>query len=207
VPPRGRKKKPNEIDRLRALAKKLGMGEDAIDRVIEEVPSTELGPEAAIRREIEAESVLFYIRTKGQGFSSKNCANPNCAQPFLHTYHAVDYCSDECRAWALAQAGIIWNFDRKTDSARWNCYNKGYVPKIIGAGATAALEESGNLHTKLPEPGVIEEFTEVELPRQTEATNIVGAPEGKGPVDEYEKQERIKEAARKMVEANEDEDY
>src|SRR5687768_15729746 len=123
MPPRGRRKKPNEIDRFKALAKKLGMGEDAVDRIMEEVPSTEFGEEAAIRREIEAESVLFYIRTKGQGFVSKNCSNPHCAQPFLHTYHAVDYCSDACRAWALAQVGIIWNFERKNDSARWNCYN------------------------------------------------------------------------------------
>lgn len=141
MPPR-RKKKANELDRMALLAKKLGMN---IDNLMEEVPLTEVGTEAIIRYEIEAESVLFYIETKGKGFEQKVCANPNCEGLFLHTYSAVRYCSDACRAWALAQVGIIWNFHRRPMSERWNAKGKGYIPKIIGVEATAALVEAGYL--------------------------------------------------------------
>lgn len=141
MPPRRRKKK-NELDRLALLAKKLGMN---IDNLMEEVPLTEVGIEAITRYKIEAESVLFYIETKGKGFEQKVCANPNCEGLFLHTYSAVRYCSDACRAWALAQVGIIWNFHRRPMSERWNAKGKGYIPKIIGVEATAALVEAGYL--------------------------------------------------------------
>lgn len=199
MPPRRKKSQKNELDRLSALSAKLGID---VDKLLEEVPLTEVGEGAVIRRQIEAESVLFYIETQGQDFISKNCNNPNCARPFLHTYRAVDYCSEDCRAWALAQVGIVWNFHRKTDSQRWNVNNKGYVPKIIGVEATAALVESGNIFTELPEEGVIEEPEEV--PMDPEYTYI-GEPPGKGPVDEYEKQERIADAVKQFVEEYADE--
>lgn len=141
MPPRKRKTtKKNELDRLTKLAEKLGMN---IDNVLEAVPLTEIGEEAQIRNEIEAESVLFYIETKGAGFQQKVCKNPNCGGLFLHTFSAVNYCSDDCRAWALAEVGIIWNFHRRSLSQRWNAKGKGYVPKIIGVEATAALVEAG----------------------------------------------------------------
>lgn len=203
MPPR-KKSQKNDIDRVSKLAAKLGMN---FDKLMEEVPLTEIGEEAAERYHIEAESVLFYIRTKGKGFISKSCANPNCSLPFLHTYHAVDYCSETCRAWALAQVGIIWNMHRKTDSARWNVYNKGYVPKVIGAGATAALVESGNIFTELPEPGEIPEQRE-ELQEDVEEEvdpdyTYIGTPPGKGPVDEYERKEQLKAAAQHLIESGE----
>lgn len=142
MPPRRKKSQKNDLDRLGKLASKLGIN---LDNLLEEVPLTEVGEEAQIRYEIEAESVLFYIETKGAGFQQKVCKNPNCQGLFLHTYSAVDYCSDSCRAWALAEVGIIWNFNRKSMSQRWNAKGKGYVPKIIGVEATAALVEAGHL--------------------------------------------------------------
>jgi hypothetical protein len=197
MPPRRKKSQKNDLDRLNALAGKLGIN---IDNLLEEVPLTEIGEDAVIRKEIEAESVLFYIKTQGKGFVSKNCANPTCGLPFLHTYHAVDYCSEACRAWALAQHGIIWNFHRKSDSARWNVNNKGHVPKIIGSAATEALKDSNNLFTELPEEGVVEEITEeVFDPEYT----YIGEPPGKGPVDEYEKQERLQAAAKSLIDSGE----
>jgi hypothetical protein len=190
------------LDRLNVLAGKLGIN---IDNLLEEVPLTEIGEEAVIRHQIEAESVLFYIRTQGKGFVSKNCAH--CGLPFLHTYHAVDYCSEPCRAWALAKVGIIWNFHRRSDSDRWNVYNKGYVPKIIGAGATAALVESGNSFTELPEQGVTTESTEEQEEQAIDPSMVIGSPPGNGPVDTYEREQRVKEAAAKLVESGEyDED-
>jgi len=141
MPPRRRKtNQKNELDRLSKLAAKLGMN---VDNLLEQVPLTEIGEEAQIRSQIEAESVLFYIETKGAGFEQKVCANPKCQGLFLHTFSAVNYCSDDCRAWALAEVGIIWNFHRKSLSQRWNAKGKGYVPKIIGVQATAALVEAG----------------------------------------------------------------
>jgi hypothetical protein len=201
---RRKKSHKNDLDRLNVLASKLGIN---VDKLLEEVPLTEFGEEAVIRHQIEAESVLFYIRTEGKGFTAKNCANKRCGLPFLHTYSAVDYCSEECRAWALAQYGIIWNFDRKSDSARWNVKNKGYVPKIIGAAATAALVESGNIFTELPESGVFEETTEnedeYEEEEKVDPSTIIGVPPGRGPVDTYERDQLIAEAARKLVESGE----
>lgn len=135
MPPR---KKKNELDRISKLAAKLGMN---IDNLMEEVPLTEVGEGAILRRELEAESVLFYVETKGKGFKEQLCAH--CGGLFLHTYVGVKYCSEECRAFVLAELGIIWNFHRRRDSDRWNCKGKGYVPKIIGVGATAALVEAG----------------------------------------------------------------
>lgn len=140
MPPRRKKTHKNDLDRLSKLTAKLGIN---LDNLLEQVPLTEIGEEAQIRHEIEAESVLFYIETKGAGFQQKVCKNPNCEGLFLHTYSAVDYCSDSCRAWALAEVGIIWNFHRRTLSERWNAKGKRYVPKIIGAEATAALVEAG----------------------------------------------------------------
>jgi hypothetical protein len=141
MPPRRRKNsQKNELDRISKLAATLGIN---VDNLLEQVPLTEIGEEAKIRHEIEAESVIFYIETKGAGFEQKVCKNPNCQGLFLHTYSAVDYCSDSCRAWVLAQHGIIWNFHRRSLSQRWNAKGKGYVPKIIGVEATAALVEAG----------------------------------------------------------------
>lgn len=204
MPPR-KKSQKNDLDRIAKLAAKTGID---LDKLLAEVPLTEIGEDAVTRHEIEAESVLFYIRTHGKDFISKNCANPNCGLPFLHTYRAVDYCSEACRAWALAQVGVIWNMHRKSDSARWNVYNKGYVPKIIGAGATAALVESGNIFTKLPEPGDIPEQRE-ELNEEVDEEEVdpdytyIGSPPGKGPVDEYERQEKLKAAAQHLIESGE----
>jgi hypothetical protein len=148
MPPRRRKRsQKNDLDRLGLLAGKLGID---VDKLLEEVPLTEVGQEAVIRHEIEAESVLFYIETKGKGFQQKACKR--CERPFLHTYTGVDYCSDECRAWALAQVGIIWNYHRRRDSERWNALGKGYVPKVIGAEATAALVDAGHNYNNIEIP-------------------------------------------------------
>lgn len=200
MPPRKRKSsQKNDLDRLGVLTAKLGID---LDKLLEEVPLTEIGEEAVLRKQIEAESVLFYIRTEGKGFIAKNCANKKCGLPFLHTYTAVDYCSEECRAWVLAEHGIIWNFHRKTDSLRWNVYDKGYVPKVIGPGATAALVESGNIHTELPEEGIQEELSE-EIEEAVDPSTIIGDPPGKAPVDNYERDQLIAEAAKKLVESGE----
>jgi hypothetical protein len=87
------------------------------------------------RVSLEAESVLYYVKVRGVGFSDKTCEE--CKQPFATTYGAVDYCSDLCRYKSLAKIGIAWNIYGKTDSERWD----GRIPKVIGPAAfKAALE-------------------------------------------------------------------
>ncbi|MFE1145185.1 hypothetical protein [Streptomyces rochei] len=138
MPPRRKKTQKNDLDRLGKLAATLGIN---IDNLLEEVPLTEIGQEAQIRHEIEAESVIFYIESKGSGFKDALCKY--CGGLFLHTFIGVSYCSDNCRAQKLSEYGIIWNFHKRPMSQRWNAKGKGYVPKIIGVEATAALVEAG----------------------------------------------------------------
>jgi hypothetical protein len=150
VPRMTKNKRKSEMDRFLKLAQKAGID---IDQLMAELPSTEIGSEAVERRSIEAESVLFYIQTRGKGFQEKVCKNSECRKLFLHTYEAVAYCSEQCRADALAEYGIGWNFERKSDAERWNVKGKGFVPKIIGSEATAALIESGNYFNETKSTG------------------------------------------------------
>lgn len=148
MPPRRKRKTQADIEmeRLKKLSATLGF---SVEDLLEAVPLTQIGTEAQVRFTIEAESVLFYIETKGKGFENKTCKH--CKGLFLHTYSAVAYCSDDCRAYALAENGIIWNFERKRDSDRWNAKGQGYVPKVIGVEATQALIDSGNFVGEIPE--------------------------------------------------------
>jgi len=185
MPPR-KKNKKNELDRMSLLASKLGIN---VDNLLEEVPLTEVGAEAVVRYEIEAESVLFYIETKGKGFQQKVCANPHCQGLFLHTYSAVKFCSDDCRAWALAEVGIIWNFHKRSMSQRWNAKGKGYVPKVIGVEATATLVEAG----------YVEIDEEKYVPEVPYDPNFKLSDHYEHPVDEQElieAEERVKELKR-----------
>lgn len=139
MPPRRKRSHKSDLDRLKKLSETLGID---VNQLLEEVPLTEIGEQATIRRQAEAESVLFYVNSRGKNFESKPCKY--CGKLFLHTYINIEYCSESCRAQALAELGIIWNYNRLTDSQRWNVNNTGLVPKIIGADATDALIESGN---------------------------------------------------------------
>jgi hypothetical protein len=87
------------------------------------------------RVELEAESVLFFIASRGKGFTDKKCAE--CELPFASTYAAVAYCSNLCRFKNLAKNGIQWNPYGKTDSERWD----GRIPKVVGPQALQAAWE------------------------------------------------------------------
>lgn len=141
MPRRKKDKKQAELDRFKKLAELAGMD---VEQVMEQIPSTEIGESAIERHSIEAESVLFYINSKGKGFIEKTCEY--CKSPFVATYRAVAYCQDFCRARALEKQGIIWNYHNRLDADRWNIKNKGYVPKVISAEATEVLKESGNYY-------------------------------------------------------------
>jgi len=91
---------------------------------------------AALRRRLEAESVLYYVETRGAHFEEKECKN--CGETFAHTHAPVAYCSDICRAESLKKLGISWNIYGKTDSERWD----GRIPKVIEPRAYAAAREA-----------------------------------------------------------------
>lgn len=142
-----RRKRKSDIDRVKKLAEKLGIN---FDNLMDEVSLTDIGEQAKERRTLEAESVIFYIQTKGKNFAQKNC--DYCKHPFLSTYAAVAYCSDECRANWLAERGVIWNARNRPDVERW----AGKIPKVISSEATGALVEAGH------------NYNNIELPKEDE---------------------------------------
>jgi hypothetical protein len=117
--------------KLKNAAALLGINLETLN-----IPTPEQSQEAMVRRQIEAESVLAYVATKGAGFKDKVCKE--CELPFSSTYHAVAYCSENCRASALERVGIPWNPHGKTDLERWG----GKVPKTIGPQATKRAKEA-----------------------------------------------------------------
>lgn len=125
-----------EIEKLKKAAAVLGID---WHELLKTMPLTSFGSEAIERSSMEAESAIYYIKTKGKEFSAKICAH--CGEAFSATYHAVQYCSDDCRAYVLEGMGLIWNHKAKEDHERWNIKNKGYIPKIIGVAATGVLNE------------------------------------------------------------------
>jgi hypothetical protein len=141
---------------LAARKRKLSSAFDKFDKLFGEGPSDSHTPNdygshlddliiaqeearrARRRRELEMESVLFYIDKKGHGFHDSICKY--CELPFSHTYLAVAYCSERCRSAKLMELGIEYNIDGKTDHERWNCWGKGWMPKVIGPEAYEAIK-------------------------------------------------------------------
>jgi hypothetical protein len=129
MPPRRKSSRLTKA-KLEASAKILGIDLSAIS-----IPTPEQSAEAGLRRQLEAESVLYYVQGKGAGFKDKICKE--CELPFSSTYVAVQYCSELCRANALERLGIDWNPVGRTDSERWG--NK--IPKIVGPAALEAAKK------------------------------------------------------------------
>lgn len=86
---------------------------------------------------LEAESVIFYMETKGSEaiFKRKTCRL--CGEKFLSSYTAVALCSNECRKNYFASKGMKWDPTGKTEAERWG----GTIPRIIGPLMTKALQE------------------------------------------------------------------
>lgn len=84
----------------------------------------------------EAEAVLAYVE-KPSDFRTKNCKI--CLERFSHSYGAVAYCSDRCRAKALAEIGISWNPDKKPEE-RWEFQEP---PLVVPKEAQKVLDSLG----------------------------------------------------------------
>lgn len=117
--------------RLANAAKLLGINLNDIS-----IPTPEQGLQAQYRRQLEAESVLFYVETRGAGFTDRECKE--CGLPFSSTHLAVAYCGDVCRQRALDKLGIAWNPYGKSDTERWD----GRIPKVIPPKALQAAKKA-----------------------------------------------------------------
>jgi hypothetical protein len=83
---------------------------------------------------LEAEAVLQFLQ-KPAKFILKLCKRTACGEPFGTNYHAVAYCSDNCRAKDLqSQNGIIWNPHKRPED-RWG----GEPPLMIPPAAINAM--------------------------------------------------------------------
>jgi len=87
-------------------------------------------------RDLEAESVIFYIETKGDQAIWKRRVCKMCGSKFLSSYTGVSLCTNECRKDYFASKGMFWNPVGKTEAERWG----GTIPRVIGPEATKALQ-------------------------------------------------------------------
>lgn len=104
-------------------------------------------------RALEAESVVFYIETKGDQSIWKKRTCTQCGSKFLSTYTGVSLCTNECRKDYLASKGIVWNPIGRTESERWG----GTIPRVIGPTATEKLQGMTFPNDPEPEPESIKE--------------------------------------------------
>lgn len=88
-------------------------------------------------RTLEAESVIFYIETKGDQAIWKKRTCTQCGSKFLSSYTHVSMCTNECRKAYLESKGMFWNPVGRTEAERWG----GQIPMVIGPEATKALQE------------------------------------------------------------------
>lgn len=109
----GRKPKTAEQElqeTMAALAKATGIDIGLLEKhVTEDVVDTK---DDII---LEAETVLYYYSTKGQGFTRQQC--PECGLEFAYYYRSVlgpgMKCSNTCRRSAFAKIGIRWSPTKK----------------------------------------------------------------------------------------------
>lgn len=99
-------------------------------------------------RALEAESVIFYIETKGDARIWQRRTCKQCGGKFLSTYTGVGFCTNECRKDYLASKGLTWNPVGKTEAERWG----GTIPKVIGPTATETLQGMTFPNDPEPEP-------------------------------------------------------
>lgn len=88
-------------------------------------------------RVLEAESVVFYIETKGDAAVWRKRTCTQCGAKFLSSYTHVSLCTNECRKEYFASKGMFWDPTGKTEAERWG----GQIPMVIGPEATKALQK------------------------------------------------------------------
>lgn len=126
------------------MAEMMQMGTDKLQEKIE---SNRVDyDDAKLKRELEAESVLFFFEYRGTGishFKDRKCKW--CGDPFMHTHMGVGYCSDSCRKEAIEAVGGAYNPEGKTMAERWG----GRIRKIIGPEAKEMLDQWLEINPKV----------------------------------------------------------
>lgn len=121
---------------IELMSQMMQMGAEKIQETIES--SRVDYDDAKLKRELEAESVLFFIEMRGSGlkhFKDRLCKW--CKTPFAHTYMGVGYCSDRCRKEAIEAVGGSYNPEGKSMHERWG----GRIRKVIGPEAKEMLDQ------------------------------------------------------------------
>jgi hypothetical protein len=101
----------------------------------------------------EAESALAYLDNP-KAFVSKPCKW--CHRDFAHTAGSVAYCSDSCRAAALEDKGIKWDW-LKPPEKRWGQA----WPLIVPPEALEVIESLPNVAVEPELPPAVSLITEV----------------------------------------------
>lgn len=129
--PPSKKQLASVTKRLQNAAAALGINLAELN-----IPTPEQHLAGQYRRQLEAESTLYYVEARGAGFKDKECKE--CHLPFSSTHLAIAYCSDTCRERALNKIGIPWNPYGKSDTERWD----GRIPKTLGPKALELAKEA-----------------------------------------------------------------
>lgn len=117
----------DETKRAKALAALAALG-------IETAEVVDKPRHVSAVEELEAEGILEYYNTRGQGYREKECKY--CNKIFAVDIKCCSYCSNTCRAKSLQDIGIQWNFG-KSESERWGYYRP---PKIVSPTALLLLK-------------------------------------------------------------------
>jgi hypothetical protein len=153
-----------ELEKFAKLAASMGVDFKVDDNAVE----AELDHRRKVPAYHEAEALLQALE-KPATHTIKMCKR--CGEPFGTNYRGVAYCSDTCRAKALAQIGIRWDW-KKSPEERWG----GEPPSVLSPQLVKLLQTFFSAHQQR-----CEEYEECEDPlshRSTEddrdKTNVLG---------------------------------
>lgn len=127
----GRGKLKDKTKRQRTLDKAAEwLAELGVDpQQLEQVKEADIEKPAETRDDKlrEAQSVILYFDTRGEGFKEKVCKN--CKGIFAYKWNvsSISFCSVGCAAEDLKRIGIKWNPD-KDQSERWGKCAPAVVP-------------------------------------------------------------------------------
>jgi hypothetical protein len=119
---------------------------DALRKAVEALgldpASIALPVESHEDRMVQAQAVLHYFTSNGDGFLLETCTG--CGEVFAYNYRikGVKQCSVQCMKKAMNEIGLVWHPDRPP-AQRWGPT----VPAIVPPQALALLRQENNSHT------------------------------------------------------------
>lgn len=113
------------------LAKTLNI---SVAEALELIPDDKVIEQRVLESElevlIEAQSVIYFIETKGRGFKKETCKT--CLREFVFSYHydGIKQCSIECMSKALEILGLTWTPNKPLEQ-RWGRIIPAIVPAKV----------------------------------------------------------------------------